>query len=330
MKTLNKLVPVQEVVKMIEAGKVLVIAANEDILNQLPKGNWIGGTIPYFMDENGGCLNKKDVFVTDLSNEINQWKIASYEINNMPAFTKDRFSNGFSYILIPGFSEIHQKFSIDVYSYKGVYDVPLIGWVTGIDLNELGKNTPKVMNGQTGQILNNSAVVLHAQLPETKFARLEILNLFEQGNGESISFNESGFSCSTCIINGKNANLAQYIDAQNIDTRLPLVANYSGASINISIQSLDKQKGLVRFYAPLQKNTEYKFAKPVADYISEFNTILPSDTSKIIASCNCILNYLYSELDGKKTGKITGPFTFGEIAYVLVNQTLVYMSIEDK
>jgi hypothetical protein len=58
--------------------------------------------------------------------------------------------------------------------------------------------------------------------------------------------------------------------------------------------------------------------------------MIPSNTENIIASCNCILNYLYSELEGKKTGKVTGPITFGEIAYVLVNQTMVYLSVEDK
>ena len=41
-----------------------------------------------------------------------------------------------------------------------------------------------------------------------------------------------------------------------------------------------------------------------------------------------MLNYLYAELEGKKTGSIVGPITFGEIAYVLLNQTLVHLLIE--
>jgi hypothetical protein len=38
---------------------------------------------------------------------------------------------------------------------------------------------------------------------------------------------------------------------------------------------------------------------------------------------------LYSELEGKKTASIIGPITFGEIAYQLLNQTLVYAEIQD-
>ena len=44
-------------------------------------------------------------------------------------------------------------------------------------------------------------------------------------------------------------------------------------------------------------------------------------------SCNCVLNYLYAGLEGKKTGEFNGPATFGEIAYQLLNQTLVYLTI---
>jgi hypothetical protein len=34
-------------------------------------------------------------------------------------------------------------------------------------------------------------------------------------------------------------------------------------------------------------------------------------------------------LEGKKTGGVTGPITFGEIAYQLLNQTLAYISVKD-
>ncbi len=38
-----------------------------------------------------------------------------------------------------------------------------------------------------------------------------------------------------------------------------------------------------------------------------------------------MLNYVYGKLEGRHTGKLTGPITFGEIAYQLLNQTLVYL-----
>lgn len=38
---------------------------------------------------------------------------------------------------------------------------------------------------------------------------------------------------------------------------------------------------------------------------------------------------MYGELEGKKLEAFAGPVTFGEIAYQLVNQTLVYVTVED-
>jgi hypothetical protein len=41
------------------------------------------------------------------------------------------------------------------------------------------------------------------------------------------------------------------------------------------------------------------------------------------------LNYLYGKLEGRKTGDLTGPITFGEIAFQLLNQTLVYLEVTE-
>ena len=46
-------------------------------------------------------------------------------------------------------------------------------------------------------------------------------------------------------------------------------------------------------------------------------------------TCNCILNYVHSSLEGRRTGDVVGPMTFGEIAYQLLNQTLVYVTVSD-
>jgi hypothetical protein len=56
---------------------------------------------------------------------------------------------------------------------------------------------------------------------------------------------------------------------------------------------------------------------------------MPTESDNIVFSCNCILNYLYSELEGKQTGGIIGPITFGEVAYQLLNQTLAYLTISE-
>ncbi len=45
-------------------------------------------------------------------------------------------------------------------------------------------------------------------------------------------------------------------------------------------------------------------------------------------ACNCVLNFLYGKLEGAQAG-LPGPFTFGEIAYQLLNQTMVYCDVID-
>ncbi|MEO0003956.1 MAG: hypothetical protein RLZZ22_1648, partial [Pseudomonadota bacterium] len=46
-------------------------------------------------------------------------------------------------------------------------------------------------------------------------------------------------------------------------------------------------------------------------------------TTDVVFSCNCILNFLFGELEGKAIGGVEGPITFGEIGYQLLNQTMV-------
>ena len=330
MDTKNKLLTISEVNDLVASNRMLVLAGAEEALRQIKKGSWIGGTIPYFMNDTGGCISKDKVFVTDYTDVATDMRICDYDPAHLQTLTNDRYDGGLSKIIIPGFSPIHFKFALEINSFSNLFDVPLMGWITGVDLAELGKVTPKAVNGSTQTFFENSAVVLHCKLPQNKYANIEIINLFEQGSGDVITFNEDSFSCKDCKINGQSVNLADYLKKNNIDIRLPLVANYSGAMINTSFQHIDAEHGSVLFYAPVLKNYEYRIARPVENYVQSFNKAIPADTSKVIDSCNCILNYLYSELEGKKTGRLTGPFTFGEIAYVLVNQTMVLLSVEDK
>ena len=86
--------------------------------------------------------------------------------------------------------------------------------------------------------------------------------------------------------------------------------------------------GIAFFFAP-RHHGALRHAAPVADYVSAFLSRLPTELGGSLAfSCNCVLNYLHSGLEGRKTGDVVGPITFGEIAYQLLNQTLVYLEIK--
>jgi hypothetical protein len=321
---------IDNVKSMVNSGKKLLIAGDEKLLDQLPKGNWIGGTIPYFMAENGGMVSKDLILVNELPEFVEEVSLKSYDIATIKNVYKDGYENGFSIIIIPSSSETHLSFAINAPDYKDFATKPLVGWISGVFLENLGKEYPKTFFGDGKMVSDKNAVVMHAKLPTNKYAEVEIVNIFEQGVGDSIEFLESGFQVKDAIINGKKQNFIEYINKKQLDVKLPLVADYNSTMINISFQSINKEEKTVNFYAPVFKGVVYKHATPVLNYIEQFSKVVPDISGlNLTFSCNCILNYLYSQLEGKRTGDITGPITFGEIAYQLLNQTMVSLEIKD-
>lgn len=320
------LLSLQEVTKLIDSGRRLAIAGDESLLSKLPWGNWIGGTTAYFMAEDGCTISKDKLFVQDFTDATTDAVIKSYGVDNLPKISEDAFEQGFSIVIIPAFSPAHVAYGRDASNYEGIFGKSILGWISGIHLGELGKVTPKTFNGMTGHSSDKDAVVIHCRIPSGKMAVVDIINLFEQGSGDTITFEEEGFQVKKCIVNGVVRNFAEYLNQNKIDTKLPLVADYCGAEVNVSFQSVDEANG-VALYAPVFQNVNYKIAAPVSNYIESFHSVLPKDTSPVFA-CNCILNFLYSELEGHVVESMCGPITFGEIAYQLVNQTLVYLEIK--
>jgi hypothetical protein len=321
---------VSEVKEKIARGRKLLLAGDEELLKQLPAGAWIGGSIPYFMTEQGGLVTRNKIYVTEMPEDVFEISIKTYNVETLPSVYADMAENGFSLIVIPASSRTHLEFALHAPQYKGFAHRPLIGWIAGVHLDDLGQITPKVFNGQTQAVLEDGAVVMHAVLPPTQVAEINYINIFEQGDGDTITFSEDGFNIREAYINGVRTNFAEYVTRKNLDTRLPLVADYYGSMVNVSFQGVNKAKQEVQLYAPVFAGVPYKHAKPLEDYVKQFTSKIPTHLNRNPAfSCNCILNYLYSELEGKRTGEITGPTTFGEIVYQLLNQTMAYMTITD-
>ena len=321
------LTTLENTVASIKSGQRLILAADESLLAKLPKGNWIGGTIPYFMDEKGGIMDRDRIFVTEVPKEIEEIRIKAYDQNALSGIPKDAFENGVSFIIIPATSQCHIRYAQNAPDYPDFFLHPIIGWISGVHLDDLGKTKPKVFNGVDGSSYEDAAIVLHGKLPENLYANIGVVNVFEQGSDDVLTFEHEGFTVKDCFVNGTKKNFAAYIKEQKIDTRLPLVADYSGALINISIQTVKSDS--VDLYAPVFSGVRYQFAKELDSYMNQFDDALPKNANPSF-TCNCILNYLYSELEGKETKGMYGPITFGEIAYQLVNQTLVYLEIQKK
>jgi len=314
-----------EAVDLINQGKLLHISGNGDLLKKLPKGNWIGGTTEYFMTDTCGIVTNDKVYVDEFS--YNEYRVSVYDEKTISSITKDAYSNGFSIIILPFDSEVHKEYAKCASSYEDIFLKNILGWVSGVNLNVEGQ-TPLAINGQTSEAHSNKAVVMHVSLPEENLVNLGIINIFsENQDSPVIEFMENSFSAGKCLINGQEMIFADYIAQNNIDVKIPLIGDYSGAAINTSFKTIEN--GVVHFYAPVFKDIKYRFANNLASYEDEFKTRLSEFKNiQAVFSCNCILNFLYGDLEGKKMDSFFGPITFGEIAYQLVNQTLVYLVIE--
>lgn len=314
----------EEAAALIKTQKLLHISGTESLLRKLPAGNWIGGSTEYFLAETGGQVRSDALDVLELN--FTEYKFASYGAEDLPNVAKDAYDNGFSIIILPFDSAVHKQYAQNAANYEDIFLKNIVGWISGLNLNAADQ-TPVAVNGSAGETLTDKAAALHIGLPEGKTAQLNILNIFNADTQSPvITFGEDGFKAQNCYIDGKETVFADYIARGNLDTKLPLVGDYSGAGINISIKSIED--GAVNFYAPVFKGIEYRFAEAVPDYVGAFHKKITeiTDTDSAFA-CNCILNFLYGNLEGKNLGGFYGPITFGEIAWQLLNQTLVYLQI---
>ena len=318
------LVSFDEASEIIATGKFFHIAGTENLLKKLPKGNWVGGSTEYFMTEEGGKVTNDMLSVTKLP--FNKFKISVYDESKIYKVATDGFDNGFSLVILPFDSGVHKTYAGKAPEFEGMFLKNIIGWVSGINLNVPGQ-TPIAVNGKTGKAFEDKAVVVHVCVPDDKIVNIGIINIFEPDEKSPVfEFMNDGFAVKTCLVDGKKVDFATYLALKNIDTKLPLIGDYSGQGINISFKAIES--GIVNFYAPVFPGIQYRLAKPIGNYEKEFNTHLEKFKDvEAIFSCNCILNFLYGELEDKNVKSLFGPITFGEVAYQLVNQTLVYLTV---
>ena len=325
---LSELFTVAEVTQMITAGKRLLLAGDEQLLAALPAGDWIGGTTPYFMANHHGLFTKQKIFVTELPDSTTGIEIKTYDAASVSQCYNDAPAHGFSFIIIPAMCNTHFAFALNAPGFETFAMRPLIGWISGFHLDEIWQAQPKVYAGPDRRELSDGAVIMHVSLPLNKVADIGITNMFEQGDGDTITFAASGFSAREAFVNGKRVNFRDYIQEQRLDMKLPLVSDYSGAMINVSFVEKIGPHGEISFYAPVFSGVEYKHAKPVHNYIEQFIRNSSGAVGvQILVSCNCVLNYVYSGFKNSDALYTSGPFTFGEIAYQLLNQTMVYLRI---
>lgn len=315
-----------EAADLIKTGKVMFVSGAEALLSALPKGAWIGGTTAYFMTDEGGACRDDKLFCTIFDEAIGV-RTAILPADRLAELTSRRFGHGFACIVAPAFSVTHQRYAVEGPALPGLYNQPVFGWVAGVRLDLVGSVKPKVIDGVTGDIAEDGLATLWVELPAMFEVDLDIVNLFTAGDGDVITFPEEGFVAKDCLVNGKPTNFARYVIETGLDTRLPLVADYSGAMINVSFQEVDAEASQVRFYAPVVPGAPYRLARAISDDTRAYQQAGEGEDAAKMLSCNCILNYLYADLEGRSAGGFVGPVTFGEFAYILLNQTLSRLTV---
>ncbi len=319
---INALVELEDAAALITAGLSLSLAGTARALRSLPAGNWIGGTTPYFMTVEGGTVVGDDrVFVTNLS-ALGSVTVACFGPGELDRISGDAPESGFALAIMPAESECHGSFALDAPFYPQAFIKPTVGWISGYLLSDGGPAL--VFDGRNGTSHTNRVVVAHVDLGEGALAVPAIVNPFRAGSGEVLSFSEPGFVHTMVMVDGIAMPFAEYCVEEGFGGgQVPLVGDYGGAAINVSIREVDRNTGEVHLYAPVFPGVEYRFAEPLYDYVSALAEGISAGQQDAFWSCNCILNFLFGHLEGKAVGGVAGPVTFGEIAYQLVNQTFV-------
>ena len=324
------LATVEKVKELLTRTDGLVLAGDESLLRSLPRGNWIGGTIPYFMTAEGGTESNDRIFVVEPPPFSIGARIQTYDRRTIAGIGQDSPDNGYTILILPGFSELHRQFALEAPRYEQQFMRIVAGWIAGTSLDALGSVKPKVFAGPAGEVLDDRGVAIHVELPLTYEAKIGIVNIFEPGDGPSIEFLHSGFEASECLVDGKRTSVIDLLEVVKWDLRLPLIADFCGTKINVSIQAVDIPQRSLKFFAPVFEGVHYRAAKPIDDYAERFGSAVRSGAGQSVFACNCVLNYVHGQLKGRRTGALLGPMTFGEIAYQLLNQTLVHISVTER
>jgi hypothetical protein len=299
------------VAAMIAAGRPLLIAGDEALLGGLPRGRWIGGTAPPPLEADGATDR---LVVIELPEATTAVAIRSYDAETLPGIAASAPENGFTVLVIPAFSPLHADYAQGVFRFEGVFNRPLVGWIAGVATKDLGSRTPKVFDGMTGAASDRLAVAAHVSLPPRLASRVHVANPHRAGDGDELIFTQPGFSARHCLVGGEPVSLVGYMRERGIPPQRPLVADCFGTPVNVSIRTVDEDAGEVHFCAPVFRNLRYRFAAPLS---RGTRPSLPAGVRPAFA-CGCVRNAPPS----------AGPLAFGEIAYVVHNQTLVYLTIE--
>jgi hypothetical protein len=112
--------------------------------------------MPYFIAEESGVFSRTKVFVTDLGrNSCGNPRTQSYDGRTIPDIARDAPDNSLSLLTISFFprpSHVSPE-------YAGPFLHPIVGWTSGIELDEIGSKKAATINGSTGEFSTDKVTV---------------------------------------------------------------------------------------------------------------------------------------------------------------------------
>ncbi len=265
---LNRLATIDEAAALVRAGAPLCLAGAAEALEQLPAGNWIAARFPTSWP--GRAARSRST----ASSSRNFRPTGAWPSRRIPRSKRHR-----SWRTRP------------TMAFPGDFPVRLPGARALCPSRPRGRGSVSQAGGRLGgghrprrarqaasrdlsrlgpEAARDGFVAAHVTLPDGRLASLSIVNIFESDGGDVLHFPELGTAATHCLVNGERRGLADYLrERGDADGKLPLVGDFSGAAINVSIQSIAPD-GTVTFYAPVFPDTDYHMARPVADYAEAF------------------------------------------------------------
>lgn len=90
------------------------------------------------MAEDGGTISRDRVFVNEIEVFGETPTLRLHDVESLPQLCRNAPDNGYTMLVVPAFGPCHGSFAENASNYEEMYMKPLVGWVAGIHLDDLG------------------------------------------------------------------------------------------------------------------------------------------------------------------------------------------------
>lgn len=321
------LVSVIEARHWISQNRPLAIFGPENLLNQLPKGSWIGGvTTMIYSNKELDPLRGLELLACDFSDVGTNHSIKAYSKKELGRIDLDGYDSGFCFLISPSKGPVFD--ALYEHTLTG-FSKPIAGIVAGGPFP--GGTKREVLWGLDADLGSDRVAVIHVKLPINRKARFVSMNMFEPKWKPVIEVLSNSSSVETCLIDGVKQNLLTYFKSNGMDLRFPLMFLHGNVRMNVSITEIQEDKQSVIFNVPLRVGRKYYTAKAFDNYpqtLRQHVRELLRRESTVFFSCNGFRNFVDGELTKGFPG-MAGVACMGEVANQVHSQTFTFVTIDE-